>query len=206
MLRVALCQTGGKLNNLTNTPPSAAPYYRRIAIVGVSGSGKTTLARQLSQHLSLPHVELDALHWDLGWVPAPAVVFRQRARQALQGASWVVDGNHPEVRDIIWSRADTVIWLDYGLALVMWRLMLRTLRRAATREVLWNGNRERTLRAHFFSRDSIFLWALRTYGLRRKEYPALFESSAYAQVRPVHLRSPRASRAWLASLLVSVEQ
>ncbi|HEY3232557.1 MAG TPA: EutP/PduV family microcompartment system protein [Roseiflexaceae bacterium] len=187
-------------------PPSAAPYYRRIAIVGVSGSGKTTLARQLSQHLSLPHVELDALHWDPGWVPTPAEVFRQRARQALQGASWVVDGNHPEVRDIIWSRADTVIWLDYGLALVMWRLMLRTLRRAATREVLWNGNRERTLRAHFFSRDSIFLWALRTYGLRRKEYPALFKSSVYAQVRPVHLRSPRATRSWLASLLVSVER
>jgi hypothetical protein len=194
------------LNDLTNTPPSAAPYYRRIAIVGVSGSGKTTLARQLSQHLSLPHVELDALHWDPGWVPTPAAVFRQRARQALQGAIWVVDGNHPEVRDIIWSRADTVVWLDYGLALVMWRLILRTLRRAATREVLWNGNRERTLRAHFFSRDSIFLWALRTYGLRRKEYPALFKSSAYAQARPVHLRSPRATRAWLASLPVSVEQ
>jgi len=205
MTRVALCQTGGKLNNLTNTPLSAAPYYRRIAIVGVSGSGKTTLARQLSQYLSLPHVELDALHWDAGWVPSPAEVFRQRARQALQGASWVVDGNHPEVRDIIWSRADTVVWLDYGLALVMWRLMLRTLRRAATREVLWNGNRERTLRAHFFSRDSIFLWALRTYGLRRKEYPALFKSSAYAQVRPVHLCSPRATRAWLASLPISVE-
>ena len=194
------------MNYLTNTPPSAGPYYRRIAIVGVSGSGKTTLARQLSQHLSLPHVELDALHWDPGWVPTPAAVFRQRARQALQGAIWVVDGNHPEVRDIIWSRADTVVWLDYGLALVMWRLMLRTLRRAATREVLWNGNRERTLRAHFFSRDSIFLWALRTYGLRRKEYPALFKLSAYAQVRPVHLRSPRATRAWLASLPVSVEQ
>jgi hypothetical protein len=206
MIRVALCQTGGKLNSLTNTPLSAAPYYRRIAIVGVSGSGKTTLARQLSQHLSLPHVELDALHWDPGWVPTPAEVFQQRARQALRGAIWVVDGNHPEVRDIIWSRADTVVWLDYGLALVMWRLILRTLRRAATREVLWNGNRERTLRAHFFSRDSIFLWAMRTYGLRRKEYPALFKSSAYAQVRPVHLRSPRATRAWLANLPVSVEQ
>jgi len=124
----------------------------------------------------------------------------QRAEAALCGDTWVVDGNHPEVRDLIWRRADTIVWLDYQLALIMWRLTLRTFRRVATREVLWNGNRERDLSAHFFSRDSIFLWALRTYGLRRREYPVLLASSEYAHLRTVRLRSPRATNAWLASL------
>ena len=133
------------------------PALQRIAVVGTSGSGKTTLARQLSGRLGLAHVELDALHWDAGWAPTPAAIFQQRADAALGGDAWVVDGNYPEVRDLIWRRADTIVWLDYRLALIMWRLTLRTFRRVATREVLWNGNRERDLSAHFFSRDSIFL-------------------------------------------------
>ena len=173
---------------------------QRIAVVGVSGSGKTTLARELAERRGLAHVELDALHWDPGWVPTPTATFLQRAEQALSGDAWVVDGNYPEVRELIWRRADTVVWLDYGLSLVMWRLALRTFRRVATREELWNGNRERDLSAHFFSRDSIFLWALRTYGLRRREYPLLLASPAFAHLRVVRLRSPHATSVWLASL------
>jgi adenylate kinase family enzyme len=176
------------------------PALRRIAVVGTSGAGKTTLARQLSSRLRLTHVELDALHWDMGWAPIPAEVFRQRADAALCDDAWVVDGNYPEVRDLIWRRADTIVWLDYRLALIMWRLMLRTFRRVATRELLWNGNRERGLSAHFFSRDSIFLWALRTHRLRRSEYPLLLASPAFAHLRSVRLRSPHATKAWLASL------
>ena len=176
------------------------PALQRIAIVGTSGSGKTTLARQLSDRLGLAHVELDALHWGADWAPTPAGIFRQRADAALGGDAWVVDGNYPEVRDLIWRRADTIVWLDYRLALIMWRLTLRTFRRVATRELLWNGNRERGLSAHFFSRDSIFLWALRTYGLRRREYPLLLASPAFAHLRAVRLPSPRATQVWLASL------
>jgi shikimate kinase len=176
------------------------PALQRIAVVGTSGSGKTTLALQLAGRLGLAHVELDALHWDPGWMPTPATIFQQRADAALGGSAWVVDGNYPEVRDLIWRRADTIVWLDYGLALIMWRLTLRTFRRVSTREVLWNGNRERDLSAHFFSRDSIFLWALRTYGLRRREYPVLLAAPEYAHLHTVRLRSPRATTTWLSSL------
>jgi len=178
----------------------AETICRRVAVVGVSGSGKTTLARQISQHLGLPHVELDALYWDPGWRPASRAIFRARAERAFQENAWVVDGNHPEVRDMIWSRADTVVWLDYELELVLWRLALRTFRRVATRELLWNGNRERSLGAHFFSRKSIFWWALSTYELRRREYPALLRAPEYAHIHAVHLRSPRSTREWLEHL------
>ncbi len=197
-------ERGTALNHSMNifTTPAALP--RRIAVVGVSGSGKTTLARQLAARLGLAHVELDALYWEPGWAPAPRTVFRERAAQVFQGDGWVVDGNHPEVRDIIWNRADTAVWLDYSLPLVMWRLTRRTLRRCATHEELWNGNQERSLRAHLFSRKSIFLWALRTYELRRREYPTLFTMPAYEHVRPIHLRSPRATQAWLDSLPILV--
>ena len=41
---------------------SVSNYGQRISIVGTSGSGKITLARQVSQCLAIPHIELDALH------------------------------------------------------------------------------------------------------------------------------------------------
>jgi hypothetical protein len=44
---------------------------------------------------------------------------------------------------VIRERADTVIWLDPPRRTVMRRLIWRTIRRAAGRAELWNGNRER---------------------------------------------------------------
>ncbi len=52
----------------------------------------------------------------------------------------------------------------------------------------------------FFTRDSLFLWALRTYPRRRREYPFLFQTSEHAHLSVVCLCSPRAAREWLESL------
>lgn len=171
----------------------------RIAVVGSTGSGKTTLARQLARQLSLAHVELDALHWDPNWTQAPTPVFRARTAAALAGSAWAVDGNYSKVRDIVWARAGIVIWLDYALPLILWRLSRRTLWRLLTRVELWNGNREH-FREVFFSRDSIILWALTTYRRRRREYPTLFARPEYAHLAVVQLRAPRSTRRLLAAI------
>lgn len=172
---------------------------QRISVVGTSGSGKTTTANQIAQRLGIPHVELDALHWEADWTPATLDVFRKRVAQALSGDEWAVDGNYSKVRDIVWNRADTVVWLDYGLPVILWQLVRRTLRRTLTQEELWSGNRESLGRA-LFTRDSILLWALQTYRRRRSEYPALLDQPAHAHLAVVHLRSPQATRDWVLSL------
>ncbi|OQY23050.1 MAG: adenylate kinase [Anaerolineaceae bacterium 4572_32.1] len=169
---------------------------RRINVVGTTGSGKTTLAHRLGRILQIPHVELDALHWGPDWMPASLAVFRERVALALSGECWVVDGNYSKTRDIIWSRADTVVWLDYALPLIMGRLLWRTLHRVVAREELWGGNRE-SLRTTFFSRDSILLWALQTYRRRRREYPALLARPEHAHLTLVRLRSPQETADWL---------
>jgi adenylate kinase family enzyme len=177
--------------------------YRRIAVVGTTGSGKTTLARRLAQLLDIPHVELDALHWGPNWTPPPIDVFCQCVTQALSGDCWVVDGNYGKVRNIVWSRADAVVWLDYALPVIMGRLLRRTIRRTVTRQVLWNGNRE-GVRDALLSRDSILLWALRTYQRRRREYPVLFARPEYVHLTVVRLRSPGMASGWLSSLTMSM--
>src|SRR5688500_11093833 len=121
---------------------------QRIAVVGSTGSGKSTLAGTLARRLGVEHVELDALYWDPGWAAAPRELFRERAAAALPAdGRWVVDGNYRPVRDISWGRADTLLWLDYPLPLVFWRLARRVFWRGLARVELYNGNRER-LREH----------------------------------------------------------
>ena len=82
-----------------------------MVVIGLSGSGKSTLAGQLAEILDCPHIELDALHWGPGWTPVPLELFRERTAQALGGEAWTTDGNYSKVRDIVWGRADTVVWL-----------------------------------------------------------------------------------------------
>jgi len=152
----------------------------------------------LARRLGVPHVELDAIHWGADWTPAPVPEFRKQAEDALCGDAWTADGNYSVVRDIVWGRADTVVWLDYSLPVIIGRVVRRTFRRTITREVLWNENRERLADA-LASRDSIVLWALRTYRRRRREYPMLFGQPEYAHLNVVHFRTPGDARSWLES-------
>ena len=172
---------------------------RRYVVVGTTGSGKTTMAAAIAVRLGLSHVEMDALHWEPNWQEAPLEVFRQRVDQATRGEAWAADGNYSKVRDIVWGRADTVVWLDFSLLVIMGRLLWRTLRRVVTREELWNRNRE-SWREQFFSRDSLLRWVLTTYRRRRRQIPEALSLPEYAHLAVVHLRSPRAARRWLATI------
>lgn len=178
-------------------PTKETGSMQRIVVVGTSGSGKTTLARQLGNILGIPCVEIDALHWEPDWISAPLPVLRERVEAALSGRAWVVDGNYNKVRDLTWGRADTIVWLDYSLWVVMARLLPRTFIRAFTQEELWNGNRERLATA-LFSKDSILLWALQTHRKNRRKYTELTSRPEYAHLTVVRHRTPRATRLWLA--------
>ena len=129
---------------------------KRIAIVGTTGSGKSTLAMKAAQKLNCPFIELDALFWKPKWVQEDKEIFRKKVSTALAGSTWTVGGNYSIARDIIWQRADTLIWLDYSFAVTLWRLLRRTIKRVVTQEELWSGNRE-TWRNAFLSRDNLFL-------------------------------------------------
>ena len=170
--------------------------HRRVNVVGVSASGKTTFARELARRLDVPHVELDALHWEPGWTEAPDDVMRTRVETATAGEAWVVDGNYAAVRDIVWGRAQAVVWLDFRLSTILWRYATRTHRRIRERIEIWpgTGNRER-LSMHLLRRDGLLWWILSTYRRRRREYPLLLAGQPDMAV--VRLRSPSEADAWL---------
>jgi adenylate kinase family enzyme len=169
--------------------------FQRVVVVGVTGAGKTTFARALAARLNCPQNEMDAINLLPNWVERPVADFREQIALALAGDCWVVDGNYSKVRDIAWGWADTVIWLDYPLRLILWRLLRRTLTRIITREELWDSNYESLDKQ--FSRDSILVWALRTYPRYRRQYPLLFQQPEYAHLQVVRLKSPDAAQRWL---------
>jgi len=132
-------------------------------VIGTTGSGKTTFARALAQKLGVPHVEIDALFWQPGWVMTSAEELRAKVEAALGDGGWVVDGNYnARLGTFVLGRADEIVWLDLPLRTTLWRIFRRTLRRLRTREVLWGTNYESFHNA-FLSRNSLLVYAVRTH-------------------------------------------
>ena len=146
--------------------------YKRVVVVGVTSSGKSTLAEMLARRFELNFVELDALHWEPNWQEAPLEVFRARVVEAIRAEKWIVAGNYHIVRDLIWPRAEAVIWLEYPFMTVFCQLTRRTFRRWWYKELLWGTNVE-PLYMHFklWSKESLYHWLFRTYWRRKREIP-----------------------------------
>ena len=161
--------------------------HERIVVVGTSGSGKTTFARQLAAALDVPYTELDELYWGPEWTPVAPEDFASRVASAVSESHWVIDGNYAAVRELVWGRATTLVWLDYPFWLVFWRAVTRTFRRICSKEPLFAGNTE-TLAV--LERDWIPWWVLRTFWKRRREYPALLERPEYAHLQVSRMRRP----------------
>jgi adenylate kinase family enzyme len=148
----------------------------------------------------VPHVELDALNWGPNWTMVPVEVFRERVARAIEGDGWVIDGNYAGrgARDLVWPRADTVIWLDPPLTTIFARLFERAVRRIRSGEELWpgTGNRE-TFRNQFLSRDTLFWWALKTHHRRRRELPVILARPEYEHLFVHRFRRAVEAGVWL---------
>ena len=188
---------------MTGSPPTDTNSHLRntdrLVLIGTSGAGKTTMAKRIAQTLHMPHIEFDAIRHGPNWAETPDDVFREVLGHQLRGARWVADGNYSFARDIVWPRATTVVWLDLPIRVVMWRLFWRTMRRGVLRQELWNGNREK-IWWHFFSRQSLFLWAMQTHWRRRRTIPPTLARPEHIHLDLVHLRTPKDARQWLLTL------
>jgi adenylate kinase family enzyme len=175
--------------------------HKRIVVVGTTSSGKSTLAERLAEKFGCDFVELDALHWEPNWQEAPLEVLRQRVERANQAPAWVVAGNYHIVRDIVWRRAEAIIWLDYPFRIVFSRLWRRTWRRWWYQEELWNGNRE-SIWTHFklWSQESLFHWLFKTYWRRKREVPMLLSLPEHKHLKLIRFDHPRNTEEWLNSL------
>ncbi|HYN76065.1 MAG TPA: shikimate kinase [Candidatus Limnocylindria bacterium] len=163
---------------------------RRVSMVGNSGSGKSTVGRAVAAALAVPYVEIDALYHQPGWQQLPAGELLAAVDSRTRGDGWVVDGNYSDALDLVWSRADTVVWLDLPRWLVMRQVGGRTARRLGRREELWNGNRGR-LRAVLNPdpHQSIVRWAWTRHAMYAERYESRTGDPRWSGLDVVRLRS-----------------
>lgn len=171
----------------------------RVVVVGAPGCGKSTTARMIGAALGLPYTELDSLWWDPDWTEVGAEVFCERARPVVAQERWVVDGNYfsAGARDVIWPRADTIVWLDLPRHIAVPRVVRRSFRRALTREELWNGNREGW---NILRPDSIIRFAWRAWPKYGERYRELMATGEFDNVGWVRLQTPADVSQWVGAL------
>jgi adenylate kinase family enzyme len=99
---------------------------QRIAVIGNAGGGKTTMCRKIGQQLDIPVHHIDMIQWQPGWQRTSMPEFNRVHDEILAQAEWIIDGFGP--MDAIakrFSLADTIIVVDYPLAIHYWWSMKR---------------------------------------------------------------------------------
>ncbi len=168
---------------------------QRILIVGTSGSGKSTLAKKLSELLDLPYVKTDAFYWKEGWQQASTASVIEQVTNVLKQDTWVMDGNFEDQRQLVWARADTIIWLDLPKQLTLFRVLRRNLYWVLTRKKVWSGNQMTWARAW-----SGFRHAMRSYDHKKQNYPSYFVE--FKHVKIIRFESKEEVAKWVKTISV----
>lgn len=169
----------------------------RVLVGGISGVGKSTFARALASRTGLPYHEMDALFHGPGWEPRDSFV--ADVVQIASQDQWVFDSHgYAAVKDLVWDRADTLVWLDYSRLVVMPRVLGRSTARALGRAPIFNGNVE-----HFkdwADPTHPVQWAWTQFTPRRSELTARSADDRWSHLRVIRLKTPRAAARWLAAV------
>jgi hypothetical protein len=159
---------------------SGAPA-KRIAVLGCSGSGKSTLAAALADRLGLPYVATEQMFWTEDWRPTPPAKVRASIGEVVARDRWVTDGNFDSDRDLLWARAELLVWLDLPLAVVVTSVVRRNLGWWWRRTPVWGGQRMTLAKAIGGVRH-----VLRSHRLKHSLYPewlADFEPTPVMRMR-----------------------
>jgi adenylate kinase family enzyme len=104
---------------------------KRTVVIGNSGGGKSALARRLSAAWVCPHIEIDALMWQPGWLLTPVELYDAEHARLIAGDDWIIDGlGRRESIPARLDRATDVILVDMPLWVHFWL--------AAERQMAWS--------------------------------------------------------------------
>src|SRR5690242_2520155 len=112
--------------------------------------------------------------------------FVRQLTEVIQAKAWVIDGNYE--RERVWKRATHLVRLDYERAVIMARVISRSVLRAFLRTGLWAGSRERW--RHMLHPSHPIRWALSTWERRRRESTERLLQADYARLVVLRAASP----------------
>ena len=174
-------------------------------ISGPSCTGKTTLGRQIADTLNRRQVDLDDLHFLPNWVSKDPSVFVADVSNAVdQHEAWIVSGGYnSKLKDTLWQKADTIIWLDLSLMVILRRYFKRTYQRIVYKERCCGDNYE-TLK-HVMFDDVMLYHILKSYN-RRKARLKDWRYGCFADKTWIVPTSPKEVQAFLQAVDGQVTQ
>jgi adenylate kinase family enzyme len=85
----------------------------KVCVVGCCCSGKSTFARKLGEVTGLPIYHLDKYYLKAGWEERNQEEWLTILYELLSNDQWIMDGNYNNTQDIRFSKADTIVFLDF---------------------------------------------------------------------------------------------
>jgi adenylate kinase family enzyme len=162
----------------------------RVVVLGAVGAGKTTFSARLAARLGVRHVERD----DLG-IPIGSREYLDRTAAEVAADSWVFDGPPYFAESLVYPRATTIIALDFERAVVVRRVLARTVKAMATQwpsKAAWEWN--------IFSSKHPVRWSWTTWAERRQQMADLRVNPIVTAAEFIHLGRPIEAEIWLAAL------
>jgi adenylate kinase family enzyme len=169
--------------------------YKRTIIFGSTGIGKTTLVKRIAEEFSLPVIDIDSLRREAGKSDAPDETFSHLVMESVKEDIWIIDGSYTSVQDVIWPRAEAIVWLDFSFGIFLSRLIKRSLYRIFIRKKSEKPIKARNQAAS--ERAGTYLRAIFTGKQRRQRYFATLYNAKNVHLHIIRLSDPEEVQLWL---------
>ena len=153
------------------------------------------MVKRIAEEFSIPVIDIDTLRRAAGKSEVPEQVFSHLVTESVKGDMWIIDGSYTSVQDLIWSRAEAIVWLDFSFGVVLSRLIKRSLYRIFIRKKSEKPVKARNQPAG--ERAGNYLRAILTGKQRRERYFAALYNSKHTHLHIIRLTSPEDATLWL---------
>jgi len=166
---------------------------QRIAIIGNAGGGKSVLARKLRDMLGIPVFTFDDLQWRPGWTRSPEEEIHAEHSRWMAEPRWIIDGwGNWEILDQRFDLADTIIFIDFHIAVHYWWAIKRQLKAALNLSQGWppEGCPALPVTMRLFK----LMWKI-----HREIHPQLteFVHRHSKNTKIIHMKSPRSMKLFM---------